>query len=84
MSGATAAPGNVCVCTWGPSDWCAMTGVQTTHMPSPCLQIIDFGTSDFCLSGQRLSQKFGTPYYVSRGAQCSVLVGCLRMARVLG
>lgn len=29
------------------------------------LKVIDFGTSDFCLDGQRLSQKFGTPYYVA-------------------
>lgn len=29
------------------------------------LKVIDFGTSDFCLPGQRLSQKFGTPYYVA-------------------
>ena len=27
--------------------------------------MIDFGTSDFCLAGQHLSQKFGTPYYVA-------------------
>lgn len=34
--------------------------------PSSTIKVIDFGTSDFCLAGQRLSQKFGTPYYVSR------------------
>eukprot|EP01026_Neomeris_dumetosa_P059213 TRINITY_DN5527_c0_g2_i1.p1 TRINITY_DN5527_c0_g2~~TRINITY_DN5527_c0_g2_i1.p1 ORF type:complete len:509 (-),score=62.26 TRINITY_DN5527_c0_g2_i1:494-2020(-) len=28
-------------------------------------KIIDFGTSDFCGNGQRLSMKFGTPYYVA-------------------
>ncbi|KAF5836831.1 kinase-like domain-containing protein [Dunaliella salina] len=33
--------------------------------PSSTIKVIDFGTSDFCLSGQRLSQKFGTPYYVA-------------------
>ncbi|MEW5313687.1 MAG: hypothetical protein WDW38_005232 [Sanguina aurantia] len=33
--------------------------------PSAQLKVIDFGTSDFCVDGQRLSQKFGTPYYVS-------------------
>jgi calcium-dependent protein kinase len=33
--------------------------------PSAALKVIDFGTSDFCLTGQRLSQKFGTPYYVA-------------------
>lgn len=27
--------------------------------------MIDFGTSDFCLEGQKLTQKFGTPYYVA-------------------
>jgi serine/threonine protein kinase len=29
------------------------------------LKVIDFGTSEFCKPGQRLSQKFGTPYYVA-------------------
>eukprot|EP00775_Hariotina_reticulata_P011602 gene11602-11746_t len=29
------------------------------------LKVIDFGTSDFCKPGQRLTQKFGTPYYVA-------------------
>ncbi|PNH04139.1 Calcium-dependent protein kinase 32 [Tetrabaena socialis] len=33
--------------------------------PHAVLKVIDFGTSDFCLEGQRLSQKFGTPYYVA-------------------
>ncbi|GAX75024.1 hypothetical protein CEUSTIGMA_g2470.t1 [Chlamydomonas eustigma] len=33
--------------------------------PAAALKVIDFGTSDFCLSGQRLQQKFGTPYYVA-------------------
>lgn len=33
--------------------------------PAAVLKVIDFGTSDFCLDGQRLSQKFGTPYYVA-------------------
>jgi len=34
-------------------------------VPNATLKVIDFGTSDFCLDGQRLSQKFGTPYYVA-------------------
>lgn len=29
------------------------------------LKVIDFGTSEFCKAGQRLSKKFGTPYYVA-------------------
>lgn len=29
------------------------------------LKLIDFGTSEFCKPGQRLSKKFGTPYYVA-------------------
>jgi serine/threonine protein kinase len=29
--------------------------------PTAAIKVIDFGTSDFCLPGQRLSQKFGTP-----------------------
>ena len=29
------------------------------------LKVIDFGTSEFCKPGQRLSKKFGTPYYVA-------------------
>jgi hypothetical protein len=33
--------------------------------PNAILKVIDFGTSDFCRDGQRLSQKFGTPYYVA-------------------
>ncbi len=33
--------------------------------PTAALKVIDFGTSDFCLPGQHLSQKFGTPYYVA-------------------
>lgn len=33
--------------------------------PHAVLKVIDFGTSDFCLDGQRLTQKFGTPYYVA-------------------
>jgi calcium-dependent protein kinase len=33
--------------------------------PNAILKVIDFGTSDFCLEGHRLSQKFGTPYYVA-------------------
>lgn len=33
--------------------------------PTAALKVIDFGTSDFCVPGQRLSQKFGTPYYVA-------------------
>ncbi len=33
--------------------------------PHAVLKVIDFGTSDFCLDGERLSQKFGTPYYVA-------------------
>lgn len=33
--------------------------------PSAALKVIDFGTSDFCRPGQRLTQKFGTPYYVA-------------------
>lgn len=37
--------------------------------PTAAIKVIDFGTSDFCLNGQRLQQKFGTPYYVS-GRQC--------------
>ena len=34
-------------------------------LPTAALKVIDFGTSDFCLPGERLQQKFGTPYYVS-------------------
>eukprot|EP00798_Chlamydomonas_sp_ICE-L_P021962 gene21962-29013_t len=34
-------------------------------LPTATLKVIDFGTSDFCKSGQRLQQKFGTPYYVA-------------------
>lgn len=33
--------------------------------PQALLKVIDFGTSDFCLPGQFLQQKFGTPYYVA-------------------
>lgn len=33
--------------------------------PSAALKVIDFGTSDFCLPGQHLQHKFGTPYYVA-------------------
>lgn len=33
--------------------------------PDAVLKVIDFGTSDFCKDGQRLQQKFGTPYYVA-------------------
>mmetsp|Transcript_11680 Transcript_11680/g.20735 ORF Transcript_11680/g.20735 Transcript_11680/m.20735 type:complete len:520 (+) Transcript_11680:218-1777(+) len=33
--------------------------------PTAAIKVIDFGTSDFCLPGQRLVQKFGTPYYVA-------------------
>lgn len=29
------------------------------------LKVIDFGTSDFCLPGDFLQHKFGTPYYVA-------------------
>lgn len=29
------------------------------------LKVIDFGTSEFCMPGQRLHKKFGTPYYVA-------------------
>jgi calcium-dependent protein kinase len=29
------------------------------------VKIIDFGNSCFCADGQRLSQQFGTPYYVA-------------------
>lgn len=32
---------------------------------SGALKVIDFGTSEFCTEGMRLSQKFGTPYYVA-------------------
>lgn len=39
----------------------------TDKTPTSTIKVIDFGTSDFCVSGQRLSQKFGTPYYVSIG-----------------
>lgn len=41
--------------------------------PQAELKVIDFGTSDFCVPGQRLQQKFGTPYYVApevSDAQC--------------
>ena len=43
------------------------------------VKIIDFGTSEFCAPGQKLQDKFGTPYYVapevSRGGgwQCCLL-----------
>jgi hypothetical protein len=33
--------------------------------PAAALKVIDFGTSDFCLSGEHLQHKFGTPYYVA-------------------
>eukprot|EP00955_Chlamydomonas_euryale_P028855 304062-Chlamydomonas_euryale.AAC.24 len=33
--------------------------------PNAALKVIDFGTSDFCLQGQFLQHKFGTPYYVA-------------------
>lgn len=33
--------------------------------PNAILKVIDFGTSDFCLDGHHLTQKFGTPYYVA-------------------
>jgi len=33
--------------------------------PQALLKVIDFGTSDFCITGQFLQQKFGTPYYVA-------------------
>ena len=29
------------------------------------VKIIDFGTSEFCAPGQKLQDKFGTPYYVA-------------------
>lgn len=32
---------------------------------SAALKIIDFGTSAFCLPGQKLYHKVGTPYYVA-------------------
>lgn len=38
--------------------------------PTAAIKVIDFGTSDFCLPGHRLAQKFGTPYYVRAGACC--------------
>lgn len=37
----------------------------TTKGPDAQLKVIDFGTSDFCKAGQKLTQKFGTPYYVA-------------------
>jgi serine/threonine protein kinase len=37
----------------------------TSKGPEGVLKVIDFGTSEFCKPGQRLSQKFGTPYYVA-------------------
>lgn len=37
----------------------------TDKTPNGVLKVIDFGTSDFCVDGQRLQQKFGTPYYVA-------------------
>lgn len=37
----------------------------TDKTPTGVLKVIDFGTSDFCSDGQRLQQKFGTPYYVA-------------------
>lgn len=37
----------------------------TSKGPDAVLKVIDFGTSEFCKPGQRLSQKFGTPYYVA-------------------
>ena len=40
------------------------------------VKIIDFGTSEFCVPGQKLQDKFGTPYYVapevSRGGSLAV------------
>lgn len=40
------------------------------------VKIIDFGTSEFCAPGQKLQDKFGTPYYVapevSRGGSHAV------------
>lgn len=33
--------------------------------PTARLKVIDFGTSDFCMDGHFLQQKFGTPYYVA-------------------
>lgn len=33
--------------------------------PDAQIRVIDFGTSEFCEEGQRLHQKFGTPYYVA-------------------
>ncbi len=33
--------------------------------PDAQVRVIDFGTSEFCEEGQRLFQKFGTPYYVA-------------------
>lgn len=49
--------------------------------PTAALKVIDFGTSDFCASGQRLQQKFGTPYYVSRtGIQGCCMFRCLDMS----
>lgn len=37
----------------------------TTKGPGAQLKVIDFGTSEFCKPGERLTQKFGTPYYVA-------------------
>lgn len=37
----------------------------TSRDCSAQLKVIDFGTSEFCKPGQRLSKKFGTPYYVA-------------------
>ncbi len=44
--------------------------------PHAVLKVIDFGTSDFCLDGQRLSQKFGTPYYVAPEVGCLLACTC--------
>lgn len=37
----------------------------TSRDSSAQLKLIDFGTSEFCKPGQRLTKKFGTPYYVA-------------------
>jgi serine/threonine protein kinase len=37
----------------------------TSKGPDAVLKVIDYGTSECCKPGQRLSQKFGTPYYVA-------------------
>ncbi|KAF8066328.1 CPK24 [Scenedesmus sp. PABB004] len=37
----------------------------TSAGPEGQLRVVDFGTSEFCRPGERLTQKFGTPYYVA-------------------